>query len=84
VMDLNIAGRNDDYEQTLNYVEIYTLVKDIVEKGQYNLIEAIGTAIINQIADSFNMERIVVRVRKPHPPVGGCMDAVEFEVLREG
>lgn len=84
VMDFSNAGRNDDYEQTINYVDVYTIVKDIVEEGRYNLIEAIGTAIINQIADSFNMERIVVRVRKPHPPVGGCMDAVEFEVLREG
>jgi dihydroneopterin aldolase len=83
VADLTRAGQNDDFDQTINYADVYTIVKDIVEDGQYNLIEAIGTAIINQVFDSFDLERITVRVRKPHPPIGGFMDAVEFEISRE-
>jgi dihydroneopterin aldolase len=84
VADLADAGRTDDFEATVNYVDIYTIVKDIVEKGEYNLVEAIGTAIINQISAGYDLERVTVRVRKPHPPVGGFMEAVEFEASKKG
>ena len=83
VGDFTKAGRNDDFDQALNYAEVYNIVKDIVEEQQFNLIESIGTAISDQIAASYDLEKIMVRVRKPHPPVGGFMDAVEFEVSRE-
>lgn len=78
------AGRTDDLDSTVNYVDIYTIVKDIVEEGEYNLIEGIATAILDQITDSFDLEQVTVRVRKPHPPLGGVIDTVEFELSRPG
>jgi dihydroneopterin aldolase len=84
VTDLANAGRTDDLDATINYVDIFTIVKDIIEAGGYNLVEAIGMAIINRISASYDLERVTVRVRKPHPPAGGFMEAVEFEVSKEG
>lgn len=80
--DFTKAGKLDDLDYTINYVDVYTIVKDIVEEGEYNLIEAIGTAIADQIGAAFDLERLTVRVRKPHPPLGGVLDTVEFEIVR--
>lgn len=73
----------DDLETAVNYVDVYTLVKDIVEEREYNLVEALGAAIAEEIAGAFGIHKVTVRVRKPHAPIGGAMDYVEFETTRE-
>lgn len=80
VGDFRIAAQADDLRYTINYSEIYALVKKIVQDQQFKLIEAIGAAILNQIRSDYNIARITVRVRKPQPPVGGVMETVEFEI----
>jgi len=83
-VDLEKAGMQDSLTATINYVEAYHLVKQIVENEHYNLIEAIGMSIANQLLSKFSLQQVVVRVRKPQPPVGGVLDTVEFEVSKEG
>lgn len=83
VSDLSKAGLQDDLRLTVNYVEVYDLVKAIVEKEQFKLIEGIAFAILTQLTKEYQLKRIVVRVRKPHPPIGGLMDAAEFEISKE-
>jgi dihydroneopterin aldolase len=78
--DFCAAGADDDLGRTVNYPEVYAMVKEIVETGQYNLIEAIATAVLKRVTAAYQLERVTVRVRKPQPPVGGLMDAVEYEV----
>ena len=80
--DFSVAGRTDDLATTINYVDIYAIVKEIVEQGTYDLIEALAPAIIERIVKGYQVEKITVRVRKPQPPVGGLLDTVEFEVSR--
>ena len=80
VSDLTGAGKTDDFDQTIDYVDIFTMVKEIVEEGQFNLMEGMATAILDQINSSYDLEQVTVRVRKPHPPVGGLMDCLEVEV----
>lgn len=81
--DFAQAGRNDDLDLTVNYIDIYTVIKDIVEEQEFSLLEGIGMAIADQIIDSFDLAKVTVRVRKPHPPIGGIIDYSEFEVIRE-
>jgi 7,8-dihydroneopterin aldolase/epimerase/oxygenase len=78
--DFSQAGRTDDLATTINYVDIYVIVKDIVEQESYDLIEAMALAISNQIRDAYKPQKVTVRVRKPQPPVGGLIDTVEFEI----
>lgn len=82
VSDFENAGTNDDLELTINYVDVYTIVKEVVEENEYNLIEAIAVEVLDRVMDSFNVEKVTVRIRKPHPPLGGLLDAVEFEITR--
>ena len=72
VSDLAEAGLQDDLSLTVNYAEVYGVVKEIMETEQFTLIEGIGLAIFNQLAERYTLKSLTVRVRKPHPPLGGC------------
>jgi dihydroneopterin aldolase len=81
--DFSGAVVSDDLDETINYPEIYSIVKEIVEEGGYNLIEGIAGAIAERLWENYSLIGLTVRVRKPQPPVGGLMDAVEFELVRQ-
>ena len=83
VKELFEAGSQDDLNLTVNYAEVYDLVKEIVEREEYKLIEGIGLAILKRLAERYVLKGLTVRVRKPHPPLGGLVEAAEFEVTKE-
>lgn len=83
VSDLSDAGSQDDLRLTINYAEVYDLVKEIVEAKQFKLIEGIGSAILKRLAEKYVLKRLTVRIRKPHPPLGGLVEAAEFEISKE-
>ena len=79
---LSVPGQTDDLEQSINYVDVYTLVQDIVQERTYNLIEAIAENIAGEILSAYSLDQVVVRVRKPNVPIGGVIDHVEVEITR--
>ena len=81
--DLTEAGLKDDLKLTVDYADVYNLVKQVVEKEEFNLIEGIGLAILKRLGERYELKRITVRVRKPQPPVGGLVESAEFEVSKE-
>lgn len=79
--DLRAAGRSDRLEDTLDYAEVYRRAKAIVEKGEYRLLEAVAEGIADALKD-LGGQRVVVRVRKPHPPFGGAAAFSEVQIER--
>ncbi len=84
VTDLSTVGQTDDLEQSINYVDVYTVVCDIVQERTYNLIEALAESIAGEILSAYSLDQVVVRVRKPSVPMGGVIDHVEVEITRQG
>lgn len=82
-LDLAKPGAGDDPEITPNYAEVYTLVREIVEERTFALLEAIAEAIAGELLAAYELRLVVVRVRKPNPPVGGLLDYAEIEITRE-
>ncbi|HHU81411.1 MAG TPA: dihydroneopterin aldolase [Firmicutes bacterium] len=82
-LDLKSAAAADDLELSVNYVEVYTLVKEIVEEREFSLIETLAETIAGEILSAYTVEEAVVRVRKPFPPSGGILDHVEVEISRK-
>jgi dihydroneopterin aldolase len=81
-LDLSQSSSTDDVELSLNTVDLFTVVKEIVEEQEFHLPEALAEAISSQILDSFNVDEVVVRVRKPNPPLGGLVGNLEVELVR--
>ncbi|WP_018708523.1 dihydroneopterin aldolase [Siminovitchia fordii] len=81
--DLQDAGRSDDLKKTINYAEVYTLCKEIVEQKRFDLIEAVAENIAADILDRFDSVACVhVKVIKPNPPIKGIYDSVAVEIMR--
>jgi dihydroneopterin aldolase len=45
------------------------------------LIETLGNRIIEEMRESYLVDFIVVRIRKPSVPIQGILDSVEVEVV---
>ena len=66
-LDLRQAGINDDLEATVNYVEVYTLIKELVEEREYNLMEGWRRRLPTPVT-AYSQE-VTVRVRNPSRPL---------------
>jgi len=78
-------GENPDFtkvEGAVNYPEVYDLVNGIVTGERFGLVESLADRLITSIQDTFGVNRLIVRVRKPNPPVPAQFDGIEVEVSR--
>ncbi|RKN65786.1 dihydroneopterin aldolase [Paenibacillus ginsengarvi] len=83
-LDLSEAGRTDDLTKTVNYAEVYQLVKQIVEGRAYRLIEALAENIASDVLHQYtSVNDVTVRVVKPHPPFDIHYDGVVVELTRK-
>jgi len=80
---LTAAINTDNINDTINYVEIYQLVKNIVTESRYHLIEALAGKIVKEIFKNYSLSEITIRLRKPNVPLHGVVDTVEVEITRK-
>jgi len=80
--DLYKAGLSDRLEDTINYADVYALVKRLVEKESYDLLESLAENIAAAILLQFPVQGVRVRVCKPQAPVKGEFDYFGVEILR--
>ena len=82
--DLEPAGVSDDVNKAINYAEVYDLIKDICEKQDFDLIEALAEKIAQDIlADFERVEEVTIKVKKPEAPVEGIFDYMGVELTRK-
>ena len=73
----------DTTEQTVNYVEVHALVKEIVEGKRFNLIERLAEAIGQAILKQFDkVTEATVKVKKPSVPIDCACDYFAVEVTQ--
>lgn len=82
--DFSEAARNDVLQKTINYDEVYKFINILVHEKKYFLIETLASTVADELLKKYNsIKKISVRVRKHHVPVGGVLDYVEAEVIKE-
>ena len=82
--DLRAAGESDDLRHTVNYAEVYQLVKARVEGPPVDLIEHVAEGIAADVLAGFPGVHVVrVAVRKPQVQVGGLLAHAGVEITRE-
>ncbi|MGE5390228.1 MAG: dihydroneopterin aldolase [Deltaproteobacteria bacterium] len=82
-LDLRPAEQEDNLELTVDYSQIYEMVKKIVEEKSFNLIEALAGNIAAQIIERFPVQSAGVTVYKPQAPVQGEFDYFAVSIQRE-
>ncbi len=84
--DFSKAAETDKLDYAVNYEKVYKYLKDILTENKFYLIERLAFVIGKKILEKFeNVEKVKVKVRKLHPPIGGLIDYVEasLEMKRE-
>lgn len=81
-VDLAEAGHSDELQDTIDYAEVYAMVKELAEGTAYALLEGLATALAIKILDSFPAYRVTLKVRKMTPPIAGHIKYIEVEITR--
>jgi len=74
------AGKTDQLEDTLNYQEVYNVVKEQMEIPS-KLIEHVGQRILDNIFIRFQqILELEIKLSKLQPPLGGKVESVSIEL----
>lgn len=74
---------SDDLKNTVNYLDVYTSIKRIVEEKGYKLIEALAENVAYKILQNFNVSKVVVRIKKPNALADKKVKYVAIEIMRK-
>ena len=78
--DTSCAEVSDNIVDTVNYLEVYRMVKHEIAKPS-NLLEHVARRVGEAVLAEFSaVELLTVKVYKLNPPLGGQMDSVSVEV----
>ena len=77
------AGESDRIEDTINYEDIISVVTKAFTDKQYALVEAAAQSVCDRLLNDFKIDKITVRVRKPHAPIDADFETVEVQLNRK-
>jgi dihydroneopterin aldolase len=78
------AGHTDLISDTVDYGQVFAVVRGIVEERKFDLIEAMAETIASEVLTRFQaVDALEIGVRKPNAPVEGCFDYMEARLFRE-
>lgn len=82
--DFSVAAQSDNLRETVDYYKVYKFIESFVTGKNFHLIETLAVKIADELLKNFkHIKKIAVRVRKNNVPLGGVVDCVEAEVIKE-
>jgi dihydroneopterin aldolase len=81
-LEVGERGTSDRLEDAVDYVAVAEAVREVSDARQYALLEALASAVADQLQRRFAPERVRVRVRKPEVRPAGLDGTVAATVTR--
>jgi 7,8-dihydroneopterin aldolase/epimerase/oxygenase len=75
-------GTSDRLEDAVDYVAVARTVQEVSDERRYALLEALASAVADELERRFAPERVRVRVRKPEVRPAGLDGEVAATVTR--
>jgi 7,8-dihydroneopterin aldolase/epimerase/oxygenase len=86
VFDIELAvgerGTSDRIDDAVDYVGVARTVQEVSGARQYSLLEALASAVADELERRFSPERLRVGVRKPEVRPAGLEGTVSVTVTR--
>jgi dihydroneopterin aldolase len=86
LFDVDLAvgerGVSDRLEDAVDYSAVARAVQEISDARSYDLLEALATAIADELLQRFDAERVLVRVRKPEVRPSGLEGVAGVSVAK--
>ena len=83
-VDIQKAGQTDSLEDTVSYVGVYEICKEVMEGKPFKLIEAVAETVANRVLSTYQgqVKGCRVEIVKPDPPIPGHYKEVAVEIIR--
>jgi 7,8-dihydroneopterin aldolase/epimerase/oxygenase len=81
-LEVGERGTSDRLEDAVDYVDVARAVQKVSDARQYALLEALASAVADELERRFSPERVSVRVRKPEVRPAGLEGSVGVTVMR--
>ena len=79
--DISRAMQTDDVADTLNYAEVYNIIKEEMSISS-KLIEHVAGRIADRLMDSYSqISSVMLRITKCNPPMGADCNGAGVEIL---
>jgi dihydroneopterin aldolase len=81
-LEVGERGTSDRHADAVDYVEVARTVQQVSDATQYALLEALASAVADELERRFAPERLRVRVRKPEVRPAGLDGTAGVTVTR--
>jgi dihydroneopterin aldolase len=81
-LDVGERGISDRLEDAVDYSAVARAVEELSDARTYDLLEALATAIADELLVRFGAERVRVRVTKPDVLPGGLEGTAGVSVVK--
>ena len=81
-LDLAAAGRDDDFQRSLDYGAVVREVQELVERARFRTIERLATAISERVLALEGVRDVETTLTKLHPPIPGFSGQVAVTLRR--
>jgi 7,8-dihydroneopterin aldolase/epimerase/oxygenase len=81
-LEVGDRGTSDRLEDAVDYVEVARTVREVSDARQFALLEALASAVADELERRFTPDRLCVRVRKPEVKPAGLEGTVAATVTR--
>ena len=81
-LEVGERGTSDRLEDAVDYVEVARMVREVSDAHRFALLEALASAVADELDRRFSPERLRVRVRKPEVRPAGLEGTVAATVTR--
>jgi 7,8-dihydroneopterin aldolase/epimerase/oxygenase len=81
-LEVGERGTSDRLEDAVDYVEVARVVQEVSDATQYSLLEALASAVADELERRFSPGRLRVSVRKPEVRPAGLEGTVGVTVTR--
>jgi len=81
--NLLAPAESDQLADAVNYQQAYQLIKKEMRRKKSNLLENIAKRILDALYGEMDgIEKVTIRIRKMHPPMGGPIKSVGITMSR--
>ena len=81
-LDLITPCNTDQLKDTVDYARVTETVIRVFNEKHCNLIERVGEKICIELLNQFPVEKVMIKIKKPHAPIEANFDTVEVQLIR--
>lgn len=82
-LEVGEAGASDRLEDAVDYRDVAACVREVSDARAYRLLEALASALADELLARFAAERVAVRVRKPEVQLDPPVEFAAVSAVRE-